>query len=67
MFRLEDFKDLRCMCSISKENTELLVAGCQDTMFRVDVEKGEVLQTVRRHVFPHQGRSAKAALGSSKR
>lgn len=43
--RHDDFKDLRCMTFVSK--TEILVAGCQDQMFLIDVVKGEVTQQVR--------------------
>jgi PAB-dependent poly(A)-specific ribonuclease subunit 2 len=30
----------------SKGTREILVAGCQDTMFKVDVEKGLIADTV---------------------
>ena len=35
------------MCFLSRGTSELLVAGCQGKMFKVDVEKGEVISTVR--------------------
>lgn len=38
----EDFKQLRCMCFLSKD--ELLVAGCQEKMFVIDVVKGDITQ-----------------------
>ncbi|KAI9690962.1 MAG: poly(A)-specific ribonuclease [Bathelium mastoideum] len=41
-----DFKDLRCMHFTLLGTNELLVAGCQDTMFKIDVEKGAILETV---------------------
>jgi PAB-dependent poly(A)-specific ribonuclease subunit 2 len=34
------------MCFLSRGTSELLVAGCQGKMFKIDVEKGEVVQTV---------------------
>ncbi|GME24592.1 PAB-dependent poly(A)-specific ribonuclease subunit PAN2 [Neofusicoccum parvum] len=40
------FKDLRCMSFTSKGVHEVLVAGCQDTMFRIDVEKGTLTETL---------------------
>jgi hypothetical protein len=33
----------------SKGTREILVAGCQDQMFKVDVEKGVVVNTVGLH------------------
>jgi PAB-dependent poly(A)-specific ribonuclease subunit 2 len=45
--RHNDFKDLRCMNFTSKGTREILVAGCQEQMFKVDVEKGTVTDTVR--------------------
>jgi PAB-dependent poly(A)-specific ribonuclease subunit 2 len=30
----------------SKGTREILVAGCQDKMFKVDVEKGTIVETV---------------------
>lgn len=30
----------------SKGTREILVAGCQDRMFKVDVEKGAIIETV---------------------
>lgn len=44
--RHEDMKDLRCMCFTSKGASEILVAGWQDTMFVIDVVKGEVVKQV---------------------
>jgi len=45
--RRDDLKDLRCMTFTSKGASEILVAGCQNVMLKIDVDKGEVLQTVR--------------------
>jgi hypothetical protein len=41
-----NFKDLRCMSFTSKNANEVLVAGQQDTMFKIDVEKGTIVETV---------------------
>ena len=38
--------DLRCMSFTSKGTNEILVAGCQEQMYKLDVEKGVILQTV---------------------
>ncbi|KAF2453731.1 PAB-dependent poly(A)-specific ribonuclease subunit PAN2 [Lineolata rhizophorae] len=42
----EAFKDLRCMSFTSKGTHEVLVAGGQDTMVRIDVEKGTITETL---------------------
>lgn len=42
----DDFRDLKCMSFTSKGTHELLVAGHQDTLFKIDVEKGTVTDTV---------------------
>jgi hypothetical protein len=47
--RHEGFKDLRCMSFTAKGDREILVAGVQDHMFKVDMEKGAVSETVRRY------------------
>ncbi|KAH7093275.1 PAB-dependent poly(A)-specific ribonuclease subunit PAN2 [Paraphoma chrysanthemicola] len=41
-----EFKDLKCMNFTSKGTREILIAGCQDQMFKVDVEKGVVTETL---------------------
>jgi PAB-dependent poly(A)-specific ribonuclease subunit 2 len=47
MFRShEGFRDLRCMSFASKGTNEILVAGLQDMMFVIDVNKGEILKQV---------------------
>jgi len=38
--------DLYCMCFTSKGTSEILVAGCQKTMFVIDVNKGEITKEV---------------------
>lgn len=42
----EVFQDLQCMSFTSKGPSELVVAGCQETMFKIDVETGSITQTV---------------------
>lgn len=39
-------KDLRCMSFTSKGTSEILVAGAQDQMLLIDVNRGEVSRTV---------------------
>ncbi|KAL1594781.1 poly(A)-specific ribonuclease [Nothophoma quercina] len=41
-----EFKDLKCMNFTSKGTREILVAGCQNRMFKVDVEKGAITETL---------------------
>lgn len=41
-----NFRDLQCMSFTSKSANEVLVAGQQDTMFKIDVEKGTIVETV---------------------
>lgn len=40
-------KELRCMSFTSKGTGEIIVAGLQETMFIIDVHKGEITKTVR--------------------
>ncbi|KAK0628889.1 ubiquitin carboxyl-terminal hydrolase-domain-containing protein [Bombardia bombarda] len=42
----DDFKDLRCMSFTSKGASEIVVSGWQDTLFVIDVNKGEVVKQV---------------------
>lgn len=42
----DDMKDLHCMSFTSKGTSEILVAGLQDHMFTIDVEKGTVTKQV---------------------
>lgn len=42
----DDMRDLRCMSFTSKATSEILVAGLQDTMFVIDVNKGEIVKRV---------------------
>jgi PAB-dependent poly(A)-specific ribonuclease subunit 2 len=39
-------KDMRCMSFTSKAQNEILVAGFQDKMFVIDVNKGEITKEV---------------------
>ncbi|KAF2717991.1 hypothetical protein K431DRAFT_333256 [Polychaeton citri CBS 116435] len=43
---IEGMHDLRCMSFVGKGNEEIIVAGCQREMFRIDVDKGSVLDTI---------------------
>lgn len=45
-YRADDMKDLRCMSFTSKATSEILVAGMQNTMFVIDVSKGEIIKRV---------------------
>lgn len=38
--------NLCCMSFIGKDQSEILVAGCQNIMYRIDVERGQVIQEV---------------------
>ncbi|TGO70876.1 hypothetical protein BELL_0652g00040 [Botrytis elliptica] len=42
----EDMKDLRCMSYTSRGTSEILVAGIQDQMFIIDVDKGVITKQV---------------------
>ncbi|KAK3381583.1 ubiquitin carboxyl-terminal hydrolase-domain-containing protein [Podospora didyma] len=44
--RHENMKDLHCMSYTSRGASEILVAGWQDTMFVIDVLKGEIVKQV---------------------
>lgn len=39
--------DLKCMSFLGKRNSEVLVAGCQSVMYKIDVDKGVVVKEVR--------------------
>lgn len=38
--------NLCCMSFLGKDNSEILVAGIQNTMYKIDVERGQVTQEV---------------------
>ncbi|KAG0651296.1 Poly(A)-nuclease deadenylation complex subunit 2 [Hyphodiscus hymeniophilus] len=42
----DEMKDLRCMSYTSKGTSEILVAGLQDVMFSIDVDKGNVTKQI---------------------
>jgi PAB-dependent poly(A)-specific ribonuclease subunit 2 len=44
--RHENMKDLRCMGFTRKGSTEVLVGGWQDTIFVIDIIRGEVVREV---------------------
>lgn len=46
-------KDLRCMSYTSRGTSEILVAGMQDQMFTIDVDKGTVTKQVQ--ILCHEG------------
>ena len=39
-------KDLHCMSFTSKGASEILVAGCQDVMYVIDANRGEIVKQV---------------------
>ena len=39
-------RDLRCMSYLGKDNSTIIVAGCQDVMLKIDVEKGRIVEEV---------------------
>jgi len=45
--RHEDMVDLRCMSFTSKGTSEILAAGLQESMFVIDLAKGQVVKQVR--------------------
>lgn len=38
--------ELRCMSFLGKDTGTILVAGCQNIMYKVDVPSGQILQLV---------------------
>ncbi|KAI4159216.1 MAG: hypothetical protein LQ342_006736 [Letrouitia transgressa] len=36
--------DLRCIGFLDKDNSQILVAGCQSVMYKIDVERGQIIQ-----------------------
>jgi hypothetical protein len=46
MLRDEGMDDLRCMGYMGTDNAFIIVAGCQGTMLKIDVEKGRVVERV---------------------
>lgn len=37
---------LQCMSFLGKDASEILLAGCQNVMYKIDVEKGVIVQQV---------------------
>lgn len=37
---------LSCMSFLGKDSPEILVAGCQSIMYKIDMEKGQIVQEV---------------------
>ena len=40
-------KALCCMSFLGKSSSEILVAGCQNVMFKIDIEQGRITEEVR--------------------
>ena len=38
--------NLCCMSFLGKDNSEIIVAGCQSIMYKIDVEKGHITEEV---------------------
>lgn len=45
-YREPSMVDLQCMSFLGKNNAEILVAGCQSVMYKIDVDKGVIVQQV---------------------
>ena len=45
--RLNSMKALCCMSFLGKSSSEILVAGCQNVMFKIDIEQGRITEEVR--------------------
>lgn len=39
-------KALQCMCFVDKDTSEILVAGCQSDMYKIDVDRGIVIKQI---------------------
>lgn len=46
--REDSMTNLCCMSFLGKESCEILAAGCQSVMYRIDVERGKVIREVKR-------------------
>ena len=46
LFRTETTRDLRCMSYMGKDYSSIIIAGHQNVMLKVDVEKGQVVEEV---------------------
>lgn len=38
--------ELRCMSFLGKDTSTIVVAGCQNVMYKVDVSSGQIVQQV---------------------
>ena len=50
LLSLDSMKALCCMTFLGKSSSEIIVAGCQNIMFKIDVEHGHILEEVRAFV-----------------
>lgn len=41
-----DMVDSRCMCFTTKSPNEIIVAGCQSQMYRIDIDSGTIIDKV---------------------
>ena len=46
VIRESAMKDLRCMSFLGRDQARIVVAGCQDVMFKIDIEKGTIVEQV---------------------
>ena len=44
---IDSMKALCCMSFLGKSSSEILVAGCQNVMFKIDIEQGRITEEVR--------------------
>lgn len=44
---IDSMKALCCMSFLGKSSPEILVAGCQNVMFKIDIEQGRITEEVR--------------------
>ena len=44
--RTNEMKNLSCMSYVGKGNAFIVVAGCQDVMLKIDVERGRIIEEV---------------------
>lgn len=45
--RTHSMKNLSCMSYLGKGNAFIVVAGCQSTMTKIDIERGRIVEEVR--------------------
>jgi len=44
--RTHSMKNLSCMSYLGKGNASIVVAGCQSTMIKIDIERGRIVEEV---------------------